>query len=172
MQRTKAPKASALAQYIRADRHLIDPSKGLTAANLKSSTAIAKELEMTQPYVSKMIREKHPEVAAVATTRDPQHIRKVKLPEFVRYISTGGHLRDPALGDADLHNIRTHTEIMADLGLGSWTVTRWIRDLYPALAQRIYTRSLFQDSRYAAMLAALVERARRASLMIPTPEGA
>ncbi|KAF1070893.1 MAG: hypothetical protein GAK45_00653 [Pseudomonas citronellolis] len=172
MTERSAPKAEALAQYIRDGRHLIDPSQGLTATNLKSSTLIAKELEMTQPHVSKTIRERHPEVAAVAAMRDPEHIRRVKLPEFVRYISTGGHLRDPALGDADLHNIRTHTEIMADLGLGSWTVTRWIRDLYPALAQRIYTRSLFQDSRYAAMLAVLVERARRASLMIPTPEGA
>lgn len=150
---TKPSKADALRSYLREGRHLIDPKKGLDATNIKALRTIASELGMQRANVYTQVRSEFPEIAearSVPKRRAARTVRKVKQPQFVAYMESGGHLRrdeDPDEdwrdGVIDLDKVKSQREIAQEVGIDLSTTNKWLHALYPPLAQKLASRKWF-----------------------------
>ncbi|AJW97950.1 hypothetical protein BM43_1072 [Burkholderia gladioli] len=134
-------KLDRLRRYLRGGHYLIDRTQPLTLQNLKTQTLIAEEVGLrSSADVSLLVRREFPEVATVLSERDAAEYHPApKKDRLLRYIASGGHLRDP-LGELTASNLRTQREIADELGMTQMLVSYHIRQHAPAVAAVMASR--------------------------------
>ncbi|KVH12225.1 hypothetical protein WS85_12875 [Burkholderia anthina] len=128
-------KLGRLRKYLNGRHYLRDRAQPLTLSNLKTQMEIAVEVGLrSSADVCHVVRREYPELALMLSERDPAAFHPApKKDRLIRYIDSGGHLRDP-LGELTADNLRTQKEIADELGISQMLVSYHVRQHFPTIA--------------------------------------
>ncbi|WP_420106396.1 hypothetical protein [Herbaspirillum huttiense] len=142
-------KTIQLRGYIKAARHLRDPSKGLSEPNLKFLREIAEDNGIASTsMVSHFLKREFPEVAAVMSLRDTRKPRAaIKAAALDLLIAEGGHLLDKSR-ELETSNLKTQVELARILRMDQKGVSNHLRQEHPAIATLMTPRrKAYQNER-------------------------